>query len=270
MDWIQGDKFKWLADFTYAPVEKQKDDYDHLSNFFDLSALKGGDVIYTHTMYVKQLFNCLSKLSGEFIVVTHNSDENIDETYNIPENVKHWFTTNVNCIHPKVTSIPIGLENDRWFISTHKKEKMLNKMKQCKTKRNLVYVNHNVCTNTKERLKPYQLLTDKRWATIERGKNGCDFDNYLDNMYHHSFMICPQGNGMDTHRTWEGLYMGTIPIEKINLNNQYYLDLPICFVHDWEEITEEFLFAEYMRISQVLWSKEKLNFTYWKNKIKNT
>jgi len=270
MDWIQGDKFKLMTDFTYAPMQKVKDDYDCLENWFDLSSLKGHDIIYTHTMYVKQLFNCLSKLNGEFVVVTHNSDDNIDETYNIPVNVLRWFTTNVNVLNNKIESIPIGLENNRWFKSTHKKEKMLDKLKQCKTQRNLLYINHNVCTNTKERLKPYQLFANKTWCTIEEGKNGNDFNNYLDNLYNHTFMICPQGNGMDTHRTWECLYMQTIPIEKWNLNNRYYYkDFPICYVHEWEEITEDFLRAEYERISKILWNKEKLNFKYWSNKIKN-
>ena len=35
--------------------------------------------------------------------------------------------------------------------------------------------------------------------------------------------------------------MGSIPIELRNLNNRFYIDLPICFVDDWKEVTESFL-----------------------------
>ena len=80
--------------------------------------------------------------------------------------------------------------------------------------------------------------------------------------------MCPEGNGIDTHRTWECLYMNTIPIEKININNQYYTDLPICFVNRWKEITEEFLEKEYIRINSIKWNMNKLSFEYWRNKIK--
>jgi hypothetical protein len=61
--------------------------------------------------------------------------------------------------------------------------------------------------------------------------------------------------------------MGTIPIEKKNINNQFYTDLPILFVNDWEEVTESLLQDEYERIIHMEWNFEMLNFSYWKDKI---
>jgi len=81
------------------------------------------------------------------------------------------------------------------------------------------------------------------------------------------FVISPQGNGLDTHRTWECLYVGSIPIEKRNLNNRFYTDLPICFIDEWEDLTEEFLLSEYERITSGIYDLDKLTFDYWKNKI---
>ena len=91
--------------------------------------------------------------------------------------------------------------------------------------------------------------------------------NYIDKIYNHKFVLSPEGNGTDTHRTWEILYLKSIPIEKRNINNQFFTDLPICFVDDWEEITEDFLNKEYDRINSIKWNLEKLDFNYWKNKI---
>jgi hypothetical protein len=166
-----------------------------------------------------------------------------------------------------VESIPIGIENDMWFPSLHKKEKIQEKPKQLRVYKNLVYLNHNINTNPPERLKPYQILEGKPWATIDRGINGSEFDRYLENLYTHKFVVCPEGNGMDTHRTWECLYLGTIPIEKRNINNQFYADLPILLVDDWEEVTEEFLEAAFPMFKTQTWNMKKLTFEYWKNKI---
>jgi hypothetical protein len=102
------------------------------------------------------------------------------------------------------------------------------------------------------------------------GQNGKGFDDYLDNIYNHKFILCPEGNGTDTHRTWECLYMGTIPIEKRNINNSFYTDLPICFVDDWSEITESFLNKEYDRISNTKYDMSKIDFNYWKQRIINS
>jgi hypothetical protein len=93
---------------------------------------------------------------------------------------------------------------------------------------------------------------------------------YLDDIYNHKFVLCPEGNGTDTHRIWECLYLNTIPIEKRNINNSFYEDLPICFVDDWEEITEDFLNREYERITNTEYDMSKIDFKYWKQKIFNS
>lgn len=267
IDWIQGEKFIKLADFIYSPKYKLPDDYDRLYNTFNLFNLKNINIVYTHTFYVKQLFQIIAELDKKFIIITHNSVINIDKSFIITENVIKWYSKNVNVNNFKIESIPLGLENNRWFIQIHKKEKMIELLNQSKKIKNLVYMNHNIKTNPDKRKELYQIFKRKSWVTIDHGSNGYKFDKYIDNVYNHKFVICPEGNGMDTVRTWECLYMETIPIEKRNINNQFYTDLPICFVDDWKEITEDFLENEYIRIKQFIWNMKKLSFEYWKNKI---
>ena len=55
----------------------------------------------------------------------------------------------------------------------------------------------------------------------------------------------------------------------MNLNNRFYDDLPICFIDTWEDLTDDFLNAEYERIKSKEWNIAKIDFEYWKNKIKN-
>jgi len=266
MGWIQGDKFESVGDSAYSPIVRLGGDYSRLTNTFNPNNLKDINIVYTHTFYVKQLFSVIASMPQRFIIVTHNCDVNVD--FVPPDNVIRWFSQNVNIIHDRIESIPIGLENSRWFPEINKIGKMQKKIQQRKVFKKMVYVNHNIKTNPGKRQDPYNILKDMDWATTNYGSNGQGFDNYLDNIYNHPFVICPEGNGIDTHRTWECLYMNTIPIEKRNINNQFYTDLPILFVDDWNEITEKFLYDEYMRIENTEWNFEKLNFKYWENKIK--
>ena len=238
IDFIQGERFVALAD-------NKKIFYCDTHNIVEF--LKG---MKTHSPYV---------------LITHNSDNCVDMP--APDNIIRWYAQNVNIIDPKIESLPIGIENNKWFKKIHKINIMKEKLNQVKKNRNLLYINHNIKNNPKERTKPYQIFNNKSWVTIHNGHNGLNFDGYIDNLYNHNFIISPEGNGIDCPRTWECMYMGTIPIEKRNINNQFYKDLPICFVNDWDEITEEFLMSEYIRIKTSNWNIDKLNFEYWKNKI---
>jgi hypothetical protein len=270
MDWITGEKFKALATFTFAPLSHHKDDYDGLLNTFHLSDLYNGCIIYTHTFYVKQLFEELRKTTKQVYVITHNSDMNVDETFEIPDNVLRWYAQNANITHTKLTHIPIGLENSRWFYKLHKKQKMLDIMRTSRDIKNWLYVNHNVNTNPDKRQELYDIARWWTYCTVESGKNGHDFDSYLWNLYHHKYITCPQGNGLDTHRTWEALYIGSIPIEIRNKNNEELSKtFPILLVNCWGDVTEDLLYKKWWELAlKKAESWDALTFAYWQHKIK--
>jgi len=274
MDWIQGNKFKNIAKWHYAPASGQgvgvknnfsPDHYCYIENTFDKDSVIDGDIIYTPTFFADSLLDVLRTIDKKVIVITHNSDTNF--TITPPDNVIMWFTQNVNIIHDRVQSIPIGLENDIWFPETNKKKKMLEKLKEPRNYRNLVYMNHNIATNPAKRTKPYEILKDKSWVTTYMGENGVGFDEYLDNIYNHKFVVCPEGNGIDTHRIWEVLYMESIPITEDNININFYGGLPIVAVSDWEELEENILATGFPQMKTMEWEYGMLTFEYWKNEI---
>ena len=61
----------------------------------------------------------------------------------------------------------------------------------------------------------------------------CDFKTYLSNLNHSYFSICPEGNGIDTHRIWESLYLKTVPIVTKSINIEFYKNYPILIIDDW-------------------------------------
>lgn len=250
---ITGEKFKALANHIFIPGQ-------------ELKGVEDGDIIYSDIDHVKKLAEAVSVIDEQVILITHNGDASMDIIP--PDNVIKWYSQNVGVDHARVESLPIGVENNQWFPEVQKKEKMLNRLMVPKECRGLMYMSHSVATNPVERSKLYDLFEKEPWVTSFRGSNRPNlFDQYLDNIDTHKFVISPRGNGLDTHRTWECLYVESIPIEKRNLNNRFYEDLPICFVDEWEEITEEFLNAEYERITTINWNIEKIDFQYWENKI---
>lgn len=256
----------------YRRVIKIMLDLIHGEKFIGLS--DNEKIFYRKTEHVNEFLKNPPK--EDFILVSHNSDGKIldyDTQFGanvnyIPNNLIKWYGQNVCINHEKVKSIPIGLENTIWFPEIRKYDKISQIVTEKKNIRNLLYVNHNINTNPIEREKPYEIFRNKSWVTLINGSNGFNFNDYLNNIYNHKFVLCPEGNGTDTHRTWETLYLNTIPIEKRNVNNQFYTDLPICFVDDWDEINEIFLENEHERITRLKWNNNKLKFSYWESLIK--
>jgi hypothetical protein len=171
IDFIQGNKFKGLTGIHYAPPRGlvpdnrfrdsvnniPKGDYRYLENTMDVRVLKEGDVIYTHTFYVDQLFELIGGLNVNVTVITHNCDT----TFAIapPPNVIKWFSQNVSILHDRVASLPIGLENDIWLGD--KLVKMKKKKRESRQFKKLVYLNHNINNNPEKRQRPYDVLKAK-------------------------------------------------------------------------------------------------------------
>ena len=197
------------------------------------------------------------------------------EPYFLPDNLIMWYAQNVNTIDSRIESIPIGLENNIWQPHENKKEKMIVKLKEPRRYKNLVYMNHNIATNPAKREEPYKLLKDKEWVTCEMGSNGHGFDEYLDNIYNHKFVVCPEGNGVDTHRVWECLYMDSIPIVEDNISAELlYSYFPCLIAHEgWMSLDDISLKWEFKVITDIKGGtdihNEMLTFGYWKNKINN-
>lgn len=53
------------------------------------------------------------------------------------------------------------------------------------------------------------------------------------------FVLSPEGNGMDCHRTWEALLLGNIPVVRRNPLVGLYDGLPVLVVDDWADVTRE-------------------------------
>lgn len=88
---------------------------------------------------------------------------------------------------------------------------------------------------------------------------------YLQDLSEYKFCISPPGIGLDTHRTWEALMVGTIPIVLSSPLNSLYQDFPVVIVPSYDLLTEEILYRIYEQIVNIKSSYNfyKLCVHYW-------
>jgi len=68
-----------------------------------------------------------------------------------------------------------------------------------------------------------------------------NFENYMEKINQYKFVLSPRGNGIDTHRFWEILTMGSIPIvESSGLDSLYY-KFPCIIVQSFKEVNKKLL-----------------------------
>lgn len=173
-----------------------------------------------------------------------------------------------------VFGIPLGLTNDCDDSPIHRiygnKDVLLEVMNSKLEKENLTYMNFNVSNYPSERQQVFDLF--KNFNSVKIGSIDNSIEGrrkFLEEIKSSKFVVCPRGNGVDTHRLWETLYMGSIPIVKYEKTHHLFTDLPILFINDWSEITEEYLEDIYIQYQNKNWNLEKLNLSYWTNFIKN-
>jgi hypothetical protein len=132
-------------------------------------------------------------------------------------------------------------------------------------------MNFNISTHPVERQLVYDKFKPKAWVTTEEPNgSAAGRKQYLSNIYRHKFCICPRGNGIDTVRMWEALYLRTIPIVKKSPALASFQDLPILFIDNWEEVTPAFLEAAYKLIFASQWNMAKMTLQYWQNLVAET
>ncbi len=121
-----------------------------------------------------------------------------------------------------------------------------------------LYVNFRTTSNPAVReptMHHFRSLRNADWLTV--GEGGLGFETFLNEMTSHRFVLCPPGNGSDTHRLWEALYSRTIPVALAQPAMDAFRDLPILFVEDFRQLTRDFLASEYERITSLKWNWRK-------------
>ena len=246
------------------------EDFEYITYRLKNLTIYENDVIFCHSDYIDTLFYHLRKVKNlkNIKIITNQTDSLISKKLfqKKPRCVSTWYAVNVGFEHKQLIPVPLGLASrfSKKNLTEDYFKEVVTKNDYMKKDINL-YVNFQVNTNFVERSNLYKIFTGHDWVT----QNFPDNDN---NKYHQSlkeatFILCPWGNGVDTHRLWEALYSGSIPVTKQHVTYKSVEDLPILFVDDYREITYELLEQFLKNLDINKFNIEKLSLNYWIDKI---
>jgi hypothetical protein len=233
----------------------------------------------------------LPLIQNKFILVSGDSDCTVpDELFNNNdfhafinnEKLIHWYAQNCILNHPKLSRIPIGLDyhtmsekNSEWGdkIDCNLQEDMLNNIKNESKpfwEREIkCYANFHFTINTKygnDRIDAMKYI-NKELVFYENKK--VNRKETWENQSKYAFVISPHGNGLDCHRTWEALCLGSIPIVKNSgISEDLFYKLPVLIVDNWKDVTIELLKRTINKFRNTTFNYEKLTLKYWMDNIK--
>lgn len=135
-----------------------------------------------------------------------------------------------NTIH----NLPLGLESRRYRSAGQIRDFQKLPRFNCEEREIDILVAWNDATNQAERVSARRTLTKNKLVMEIKERVPARLVHKL--MRDSKLIPCPRGNGLDTHRFWESLYLGALPIilcknELTKLNSWPY----VC-VESWEEL----------------------------------
>lgn len=231
------------------------------------------DVVFCKIDEVLRFFEKLRLTRQRIILVTGEGDLPCDAFRQsfLPANVVHWFATNVTCPHSRVTALPLGLGLPSSPTTLTADELIVAKESE-NEKRGWIYVNFRPQSNPDQRRIPYEnfqkISQSSTWVTFEEPAQNNENGRYLSQLVRHRFVLCPPGNGVDTHRMWEAILAGAIPVVKRSVAMEPFKELPILFVDDFREVTLSLLEKAYQEIKPAPHPPIIMSESYWTELIR--
>lgn len=255
-----------------------------LNKFGDLH--NGKSIIFCKTEYLEAAFKAISKIKNRVILISGNSDGEINKTLTtkMPDNILWWYCQNNVTYNERLKSIPIGLENTiinkqkkhgaAWDFAKEKIQLLtqLVKTPSVHQPKRFLYANFNIQTNITHRNPISELCKQQSFITWQEPT--LNYTEFVNDVLDHEAVLCPAGNGIDTHRLYEILYIGRIPITFKIGNYPVYTDLydklPVVVLDSVNDLKDKEKIQEL-----IVLAKEKTNelnlidFNFWRNQILN-
>ena len=279
--------------YSQYPKSSCNNDNEYLKNMVNSDKMFDGMSIYVCSDLLQYFVNnILQLINKKFVLVSGDSDlcvpiESINENdFNkliYSSNLIIWYTQNTRYQnHNKIFQLPIGLDYHSISDNPNHTWKLLEEKSMPIEQENIL---KNIIENSKsfyERISQiyvnFSMVNDRfnqrKQSLINIPNNllkmNINFIKRTDNwriMSKYTFVLSPFGNGMDCHRTWEALCLGCIPILKAPNFVNLFEGLPVLFVNDWNEITQDLLLKTIEKFKNTNFDYNKLKLNYWVTKI---
>ena len=241
---MNGERFQQLADmylgtasdFLYNPVIFEQMEKHQILDDID-GPFDNPPTLFLYAHLLEPFSKKLQHFMNPFTLITHNSDFNLLESDPLVQKILDseklvcWWGQNLCFIHPKMRILPIGLANTTWDHG-----KIENYIGVSTNKSEDIYFNFNIYTNREKREVCYNVLKTQLpfLPMLPVAEN-------VKRLAQYKWCICPEGNGVDTHRLWEAMYLRCVPIVLRSpfidaLMHYTEGELPIYVVDTWSNL----------------------------------
>lgn len=272
--WLKITRSERPSSYPYISADSFRALSDHVFDFIGenekIQKVKEGDIIYVNSDDIEKFFRQIhAKIESRYILISHWGIKPVDDELLkfVDDKIIHWFAKNALVKHPKLTPIPVGLEDlHRYNAGIPSEFEKLRKRNVAK-KEKILY-DFKIATNESERLPAGNFLVN--FADAEKPKNKLPIYDYHKLLQEYMFVASPPGAGRECHRTWEAIYLGTIPIVRRSVCEEYFENLgaPMWIINDWQELNGVDLQKKYQQIirskrNKIIW------MDYWIKIIEN-
>lgn len=249
--------FRGPEDYWLAPTESVQDEQmfrEHYKNAFGLvwvrlstQARDGRVADLDHFVAA-----ALPTIHKPFVLITSDGDVSVPSELRAPTVqallaspwLRAWYTQNYDGTGGhKLAPLPIGLDlhTPRPFSSP---AKLIQDLDRIETMRKRpadlplkVFCDIGLSLASLERVKVFHGLVGCKHVDMlqRRVSQRAIWALYA----RYPFVLSLKGNGLDCHRTWEALYLGSIVITLTSPLDALYVDLPVVILKDWKEILDE-------------------------------
>lgn len=255
---ISGDAFSEIADVSvFSQIGMLGVSIEQLSE---------AKVIFCKSDRLNELIEDFGKSISAKVIICGNSDYDFTELpKNLPSSVKYLLLQNSFISdHNFIDTLPTGLENFRIAVNGNPDQITINS--SVTPSKEVLFGPFGNTHSERGKVQNIFNLNSDYWKYISKRKNSKGYDRLVSK---YKYIAAVRGNGVDTHRVWETLYRGRIPILKLDAWSKSLasLNLPIAFIEEWTE-------SEIMRVISEnkfdLFDPKSLSalwMPYWKDKV---
>jgi len=257
MNWTVPDKLEtdFISGFTFY----KKSRYNLCPRYKQSIAMDIGEeeIIFINLDHYQQFcqFVKQNNLNNKFTILTHNSDRDFTKEmfFLLEKNIKKVYAINCTFQHENVIKIPLGFNDQSTAVLDSKNLSFIKKDR-------LVYLNFKKHHHN-DRVTCFNYFSQFDW--VDKEESVLSYSDFYDKLNTYKYCISPRGTGIDTHRLYESILFGVIPIVKTSDLDDLYEKLPILLVNDWNEITQKFLIENYNTLLEKLLKWRDENKTWF-------
>lgn len=190
-------------------------------------------IIFCPSDRVEEFFSEFKgKINAKVLILGNGDRDFLEPISEVPTSIRHIFCQNLNFEDDRYHLLPIGIENTR--LATNGNLDLFSNRYVNFSKTNKVLIGPLSLTHSERSEILASCYTSEY---IIQQKNRLRPREYADISSQYRFIGAPRGNGIDTHRFWETLYRGGVPIVKGSVWSSHvkHLDIPVVEIDSWSQ-----------------------------------